>query len=514
MSPRVLRNLTSILLLFLIGCSSARQVQVPVPDYWPTSGWRTSAPEAQGMDSELLADMLEDISNNGTRIHAMLVIRNGYLVTEAYFHPYTAETQIHVQSVTKSVIDMLVGKAIDDGYIKSENEKLLDFYSEHAFENESDEKSSIELRHLLSMSSGLDCRTFDFSRPGMEQSQDWVQFMLDLPVVHTPGTTFGYCNGNAHLLSAIVAQSTGMNTRDYANQQLFQPLGIAEVGEGDWWSDPQSITNGGFGLHVRPLEMAKLGMLYLHNGRWDGEQIIPAQWVKDSTTKYVEKEDGDGYGYLWTVYPAGDHYAALGLGGQQIHVYPTQNLIVVTTASLDSYAGTPQIDTLLKEYILPSIRADTTSEENPVGIARLNAAIETAAYPVQPTPPLPAAALENSNQPYSFEENPFGWETLEFVFTPETSTALVIMNNVPLMVGLDNIFRLSQSAEGYDILLRGRWADEQTFVVDYPYPLAGMMVLGETAESEVRFKFIGNKVEVSAEQITFEMDSIHVTGTR
>jgi hypothetical protein len=236
--------------------------------------------------------------------------------------------------------------------------------------------------------------------------------------------------------------------------------------------------------------------------------------VKDSTTKYVEKEDGDGYGYLWTVYPAGDHYAALGLGGQQIHIYPPQNLIVVTTASLDSYAGTPEIDDLLKEYILPSIKADAAIVENPDGNARLNSLLETATYPVQPIPMLPGAALENSNHPYSFEDNPFGWETLEFVFTPETSTALVIMNKVPLTVGLDNIFRLSKSPEGYDMLLRGRWTDDQTFIVDYPYPMAGIMVLGETAESEVRFKFIGNQVEVTAEQLTFEMDSIHVTGTR
>lgn len=516
---QIANTLTSLFLataLLLTGCSNLSPAfsRIPEPDYWPTTGWRSSTPDAQGMDSELLADMLDDISNSGTRIHSILVIRNGYIVTEAYFHPYTAETKIHVQSVTKSVISMLVGKAIDDGYIKNEQQKLLDFYPDQAFQNASDEKSSIELKHLLSMSSGLDCRTFDFSRPGMEQSEDWVQFMLDLPVIDTPGTTFGYCNGNAHLLSAIVQQSTGMSARDYANKELFEPLGISAVSEGDWWADPQQITNGGFGLHLQPSDMAKLGMLYLHNGKWDGEQIIAAQWVTESTTKYVEKEDGDGYGYLWTVYPAGDHYAALGLGGQQIHVYPSRNLIVVVTASLASYAGTPEIDNLLKEYILPSIKADAAMAENLNGNARLKSGIETAANPVQRVPPLPAAALENSNHPYTFEENQFGWETLEMVFTPESSTALVIMNQVPLTVGLDNIFRSSISEEGYELLLRARWVDEQTFVVDYPYPLAGMMVLGETAESEIRFKFIGNKVEMTAEQLTFEMESIHVEGTR
>ena len=503
-----------VLVMTLAGCTSSRSAQVAEPDYWPTSGWRSSTPEAQGMDSELLAEMLEDISSNGTRIHSVLVIRNGYIVTEAYFHPYTTETKIHVQSVTKSVIDILVGKAIEDGYIKSENEKLLDFYPDSSFQNESDEKNSIELEHLLSMSSGLDCQNFPWIALTMEQSQDWVQFMLDLPVVNTPGTTFGYCNGNAHLLSAIVQRSVGMSTREYANRELFEPLGIAPVTEADWWSDPQQITNGGFGLHLTPLDMAKLGMLYLHGGEWDGAQIIPSKWVAKSTTWYVEKEDGDGYGYLWTVYPHSNHYAALGMGGQQIQIYPEQNLIVVLTASLNSYAGTPEIDHLLNTYILPSTRSDKAVPENPTGLAHLEAAIETAANPVLPVPALPFAATENSNHLYTFTENPVAWQSLEFAFEPGSSTALITLNEVPLTVGLDNIFRASQTPDGYEILLRGRWADEQTFVIDYPYALGGMMVLGEPAESEFRFKFTGNKVEITAQQFLFGGDPLTFDGTR
>lgn len=519
MNQRMTRTLIGLILvlgLFLTACSGsgAADAQVPEPDYWPTTGWQSSPPEAQGMDSELLADMLDDVSNNGTRIHSVLVIRNGYIVTEAYFHPYTSDVKIHVQSVTKSVISILVGKAIDDGYIQSENEKLLDFYPDIATENESEQKDSIELEHLLSMSSGLDCQNFPWVAPTMEQSPDWVQFMLDLPVVHEPGTTFGYCNGNSHLVSAILQQKIGSSPREYANRELFKPLGIAPVDEADWWSDPQNITNGGYGLHLRPLDMAKIGLLYLQNGKWDGQQLISATWVDRSTKQYVVKEDGDGYGYLWTVYPQGDHYAALGLGGQQIHVYPQQNLIVVVTASLEGMAGTPEIDHLLESYILPSIRSDEEIAANPQGTSRLAAALETAANPVQPVPALPEAAIENSNQPYTFGENPFGWQLMEFRFEPGASTATVILNEIPLTVGLDNIFRTSQTAEGYEMLLRGRWVDEQTFVVDYPYALGGMMVLGETAESEYRFTFTGNKLEVTAQQLLFDLGPMSAEGTR
>lgn len=519
MTRRLFHSLTGLVLalaLFLTGCGplQSTNARVAEPDYWPTSGWRSSTPEAQGMDSEILAGMLEDVSDHATRLHSVLVIRNGYVVTEAYFHPYTSDVKIHVQSVTKSVISMLVGKAIDDGYIKNTREKLLEFYPDQALQNESDEKSSIQLRHLLSMSSALDCQNFPWVAPIMEQSQDWVQFMLDLPVVREPGTAFGYCNGNAHLLSAILEQRTGMHTREYANRELFEPLGIAPVTEAEWWNDPQQITNGGYGLHLQPVDMAKLGLLYLQHGKWDGQQILPAKWVDESTTQYVVKEDGDGYSYLWTVYPEGGHYAALGLGGQQIHVYPAQNLIVVVTASLNERAGTPEIDHLLDTYILPSIESDQAVAENPQGIERLAAGIETAANPVKPVPALPDAALENSNQPYSFGENAFGWQSLEFTFEPGASTATITLNEIPLSVGLDNIFRSTRLPDGNEILLRGHWADEETFIIDYPYPLGGTAVLGETAESEYRFKFTENTLEATAKQFLFDRDPIVLNGTK
>lgn len=517
MNQRILNVLISLILaltLLLTACSSFTSQPVSEPDDWPTSGWRTSTPEAQGMDSELLAAMIDEVSTDQTRIHSVLVVRNGYMVMEAYFHPYTTDTKMHIQSVTKSVIGMLVGKAVEDGYIKSENAKLLDFYPNRIIENQSKEKNAIKLKHLLSMSSGLDCAAFDASRPSMESTAGWVQFMLDLPMVEKPGKTFGYCNGNAHLLSSILEKTTGMSAREYANQELFAPLGITPISEGDWWPDPQKITIAGYGLHLKPADMAKLGLLYLQNGKWDGQQIIPAQWVKASTTQHVQKEDGSGYGYLWTVYPQSSHYAALGLGGQQIHVYPAQNLVVVMTSNLESYAEAPEIERLLNSFILPAVKSESALAANPGGAARLDSAIEAAANPIRSVPPLPAAAFENSGQPYSFPENPFGWGTLEFIFEPGAPAARILLNEVPLQVGLDNLYRASTTAQGYEMLLRGRWIDEQTFVADYPYSLGGMMVLGELGESEFRFTFVGDKLKVVAEQFGFAGEPMITEGSR
>ena len=508
--------LALLFILLVTACTSPQSisVQVPDPDYWPTGGWKISTPDAQGMDPESLARMIEEVSAKETNIHSVLVIRNGYIVTEAYFHPYTRDTKMHIQSVTKSVIGMLVGKAISDGYIKSEAEKLVDFYQNRIFENPSKQKSSIQLKHLLSMSSGLDCQEFS-GGPGMEQTPGWVQFMLDRPVTSTPGKTFGYCNGNAHLLSSILEKSTGISAREYANQALFEPLGIPAVDQSDWGSDPQKITLAGYGLHLRPVDVAKLAFLYLHNGQWDGQQIIPAQWVAASTTQHVQKEDGSGYGYLWTVYPQDDHYAALGLGGQQIHVYPSKNLIVVVTASLESFAEAPEIEKMLREYILPAIQAGDAVAENPARNAHLQAVIETAKNPVQPVPPLPAIALDISGSVYTFDENIMGWETLEFAFEDGAETAQLYLSNFPVLeIGMDNLYRLSTGETIGELLLRGRWVDEQTFVIEYPYPAVGTPALGELGETEFRFRFIDDKLDITVQQLVFGGEAIVFQGSR
>jgi len=505
-----------ILVIALTGCSTPRSVSVPVPEpaYWPTREWKSSTPEAQGMDSTLLAQMLEDLSTNQTDIHSVLVVRNGYLVTEAYFHPYTRDTKIQAQSITKSVIGALVGITIREGTIKSTDEKLLSFFPKRSIANPGLNKSAIRLKHLLSMSSGFPCQEFSNSGQSMEQSSGWVQYMLDLPVDIAPGRTFGYCDGNPHLLSAILGIRTGMDTREFANQELFQPLGIPTLEESDWWTDPQGIPNGGYGLSLRPVDLAKLALLYLQNGKWDGRQILPEKWVNESTTQYIQKPEGPGYGYLWTVYPDQGRYSALGLGGQQIHVYPSRNLIVIVTASLETFVEAPEIEKMLDKYILPAAQGSDPLAEHPAGNARLQSAIEQVANPVQPVPSLPARASDISGSTYVCSENPFGWKTIQFVLEPGSSSAVVILDGVHLQVGLDHLYRSSEITPGSEILLRGYWEGEDVFILDYPYPLSGGTTLGELGESQFQFRFTGDILEVTARQNVFGGEPIVLTGSR
>ncbi|HMN58995.1 MAG TPA: serine hydrolase [Anaerolinea sp.] len=506
-----------LLMLLVSGCAPVKSVMasVPEPAAWPTAGWQRSTPEAQGMDSTLLASMLEDLAANHTNLYSVQVVRNGMVVAEAYMHPYTGDTRVHVQSITKSVIGMLAGRAIALGLLKGEDESLASFFPGRVFANDSPEKQSIRLSHLLSMTSGLDCQEFTTTGPKMEQSSGWVQFMLDLPVTSKPGTKFNYCNGNAHLLSAILEKVTGMTAREFANRELFAPLGIPAVDAADWGADPKGYSIGGYGLHLTPADLAKLALLSLQDGRWEGRQLLPAGWVGKSTTRWIDKGDGSGYGYMWTVYPKLGRYAALGLGGQQIHVYPAKNLIVVVTAGLPAYTEAPEVEKMLAEYILPAVKSDRTLAENPEGVARLQAAVEQAANPIRPMGDLPTVALDISGSTYTFDENPYGWQTLQLVFAQGADAARLAFNGTTgIQIGLDNLYRLSDTTVLGKLLMRGRWIDGQTFAVDYPYNMAGPLRLGELGETEMRFQFTGDQVRMTATPLIFGGEPLVLTGKR
>lgn len=503
-----------LILLTAVACAAPRSVSIPIPEpaYWPTDGWQAASPESQGMDSDALADVLAGISAEGTAIHSVLVIRNGYLVTESYFHPYTRESKVHIQSVTKSVIGALLGAALEDGSLESTDLRLLELFPDREIANPSEDKSGIRLEHLLAMSSGLDCREFS-GGPVMEGSEDWVGFMLDLPAVAAPGKQFGYCNGNAHLLSAVLTGATGMSAREYANRTLFAPLGIPAAAEADWGADPQGVTFGGYGLHLRPVDLAKLAFLFLHNGAWAGEEILPADWVAAATAEHVRKEDGSGYGYLWTVYPDSGRYAALGLGGQQIHVIPSENLVVIVTAALEAFAEAPEIETMLSA-VRSAIRSEAPLPENAEALERLQGEIERAANPALPVAALPELAADVSGHVYRFDESPLGWSTLSFVFEPGSPVAQVVLDGVTLDVGLDNLYRLTEFPPDGDLLARGRWRGINCFVLDYPYPIAAERRLGELGMSEFQFAFIGHKVAVAVVQLVFGAEPITFIGTR
>jgi CubicO group peptidase (beta-lactamase class C family) len=174
-----------------------------------------------------------------------------------------------------------------------------------------------------------------------------------------PGTHFEYDSGTAHLVSVVLSKATGRSGLDNAKRELFGPIGIHDAA---WSSDPQGNSIGGWGLELTARDLARLGYLYLHRGRWDGRQVLPASWVKASTSVQVRTEASvggwgyppwRGYGYFWWRYPLPGAYMAVGRGGQFVIVWPRLDLIVVTTAVVQD---TPwDLHALVERYVVPAV---------------------------------------------------------------------------------------------------------------------------------------------------------------
>jgi CubicO group peptidase (beta-lactamase class C family) len=362
------RLITLVLCIWLAACSPpVRAPTLPAPppaqeaapaqvaEYWPTAGWQTSTPEAQGMDAGKLEAMFQAIDEQDINLHSVLIVRHGYLVAEVYYPPHGPDTA-HVQySVTKSVVSALLGIAIQEDYVESIDQPALSYFGDWSVDTGDPRKGAMTLEHLITMTSGMewdDDRDID----GLWRSRDWVQHMLDRPMADPPGTQFSYNSGSTHLLSAVIQLTTGQTAQAYAQEHLFGPLGM-RPGDTRWETDRGGFSIGGWGLYMTPRDMAKLGYLYLKEGIWDGQSIVPAAWVRASVEPRVAVDDaqepwGLHYGYGWWVHELGA-YAAHGRAGQFIFVLPDLDMLVVFTSELEG-ADFVQPELLLRDYIIPA----------------------------------------------------------------------------------------------------------------------------------------------------------------
>jgi CubicO group peptidase (beta-lactamase class C family) len=290
--------------------------ETSLPVYWPTESWRTAAPEDVEIDSGMLAEVSRIIQEEEMGVESVLVVRDGYLVMDEYYEPFAKGETHKIYSCTKSVVSTLIGIAIEEGYIEGVNQTLLDFFPDRTPQNMSVWKEEMTLENLLTMTAGFDAKDswlYDWvGLNKMYNSSDALQYVFDLDVIEEPGTRFEYTNGVSHLLSCIINETTGMSTLEYANDSLFAPLGFDDV----VWKNDSLGRNWGYStLNLTSHDMAKFGYLFLNNGTWDGEQIVPESWVHDATRKHVDAPLWPGYGYQWWIDDWG-HYLALGYRGQ------------------------------------------------------------------------------------------------------------------------------------------------------------------------------------------------------
>jgi CubicO group peptidase (beta-lactamase class C family) len=333
---------------------AAGRAQVPAGP-WPTNGWSVADPADHGVDAALLADVDVRAVGEVPAISALLAVRHGYLVFERYYNGLMAEDSINVRSVTKSVTGTLAGAALRTGLLSGLDARTGDLIPDRIPADHDPRVEDTTLWQWLTMTSGLQWDAYgDWQR--LLDAPDWVAMTLGLPVVGIPGETYVYNTGGSHVLGVIVAEAAGKPLEEYAEEVLFTPLGIRP---GGWMRSPQDEVSAGSGLEMTARDMAKLGLLYLRGGAWDGRQIITPEYAQQATTWQSAGDSTGGwanYGYQWWVtatnvgYPA---YFALGYGGQHIFVVPALDLIVV--AGIERRVTGDELRT--PRYLIESIAA-------------------------------------------------------------------------------------------------------------------------------------------------------------
>lgn len=321
------------------------------------------------MNQEKIKEFEKIISDDYSNITGIVIQKSGIKLYESYFNEYTEDNAVHVYSVTKSIFSALIGIAIDEGAIKSIDQKVLDFfpnYTVHAGERTIQE---ITIRNLLTMTAPYKYETEPYEK--FFASQNPIQDALDLLGGDGSIGEFNYSAiGGTHILSGVLAKATGRSILDFATENLFSPLEISvprnvvlrskeehfavmnDKNTSGWAVDPQGINTASWGLFLTPAEMVKIGQLYLNGGVWNGKQIVSAEWISESTREHsrcVQWGNLD-YGYLWWLID-GDSYAAMGDGGNVIYVN-TKKKMVISIASLFTPEARDRIE-FIKGYIEP-----------------------------------------------------------------------------------------------------------------------------------------------------------------
>lgn len=309
-------------------------------------------------------EALDDIFDIGT-VQSLIIQKNDEIIHEQYNGSIDGNDPTNIKSASKSIISLLIGIAIDKGFIDGVDQTIGDFFPEYFEQNPDPAKAAITIQDLLTMRSGLETTSFrNYGRWVM--SSNWVDFTLNQPFVEKPGGRMVYSTGTSHLLSVILTKATGMSSRAFANQYLFEPM---DIQIGGWDRDPQGYYMGGNNLAISPLDLLKIGTMMMDVGEYNGQQIVSKDWVLESVQVYTRSNYNPyNYGYMWWRRPIGKYqlFFAWGNGGQYIMILPELEAIVSITSDLGRSNGSrryqDRIFDFLRETIIPFIEeADESS---------------------------------------------------------------------------------------------------------------------------------------------------------
>jgi CubicO group peptidase (beta-lactamase class C family) len=385
------RPYTYIIFILAILLSSCEKNKNDIYRYYPPEnigdGIEISTLSEEGLDERKFIEMMEEvIAEHSSRIHSILVLKNDKLVFEEYFEgyalsndpygsdgewmTYNRETDHYLASISKSITSILVGIAIDKGYIYSESDKVVDYLPAYS-DILTGDKAEITIEHMLTMTSGFpwDESTYPIGHELNDHTylfnaDDPIRWVLERPLEYAPGERWKYNSGTTNVLAAIVEESSGFTFEEFLDSNLFEPLGIENE---DYliirFSNGRTFASGGFYMSAR--ELGKIGLLYLNEGMWNGNRIVSAEWVEKSHDAHVIFTGTypfiDSYGYQWWRnsfdVDQTEHYAYFGLGwGEQVlFIFPVENMVVLF------YCGYFQVEPqtypadLVEKYILPSL---------------------------------------------------------------------------------------------------------------------------------------------------------------
>ena len=348
--------LVLIIAWFVIGRDAVSWLQHGLDDYvgeknvliseptWPLQELPTGDALTHGFDQAELDKLTAFLQDEGSYINSFLIVHGGEIIYEQYGAERSAEMIENVWSVSKSFTSALTGIALQNGNLTSLNQTVGELLPANLLQDSDPQLKQVTIRQLLAMTSGSYCRGDSCSGQSLSQ-------VLARDLRSKPGSKWVYDTSTPQILSAILAEVSDQATMQaFGEKALFEPLGFATL---EWEVDTDGVTAAGRGLYIRPRDMAKLGQLYLDDGVWNGERLISADYIAQSTQNYVPDTTEPVYGYLWWLgntlgYPA---YTALGYGGQNIFIVPDLDLTVVITSDKQAdYENRPLID----NYVIPA----------------------------------------------------------------------------------------------------------------------------------------------------------------
>lgn len=317
------------------------------------------------MIEEKIKELEQKICREYGNIAGIVVLKNSEPLYENYFNGYTANDTVHVFSVTKSIVSTLIGIAIDQGFIKSVDQKVLDFFPDYTVKKGEKIIQTITIRHLLTMTAPYKFKWTPYAK--VYSTKDWVKASLDLLGGKKPAGEFRYMEEiGPDILTGILTNATGRSVLEFAREFLFTPLEIRVQANiilytsklhvafirtnnaSGWVADENGTNTAGWGLTLTAIDMAKIGQLYLNEGKWNGRQIVSSEWIRESTTEQSRwKKEDLPYGYLWWTKIV-NGYAAIGNSGNIIYVNPLKN-IVISIAALFRPKSKDIIDFIEKE---------------------------------------------------------------------------------------------------------------------------------------------------------------------